>query len=107
MRYFAETATNDEQNGRSNGGRRYSIHNVSDMHVTITRDRDNNRNQSGNLLQTVPTHFVSHPTLAIIDPTSKLGRSNLSLKSQHSGIMYRKDVFFTGSVKSIRDCVSK
>ena len=44
--------------------------------------------------------FVSQSTL-LKDP--HLAVSSLSLRSNHSGIMMRKDIFYTGSIKSINN----
>lgn len=75
-----------------NGGRRYSIHDISSE---LASDKDK--------LKTITSasQFVSQPTLIIND--LKLNKSSLSLKSNHSGIMYKKDVFLTSSIRSIKD----
>lgn len=79
------------KNGTLNGGRRYSVHDVSDL----SSEKDKLK------AMTSASQFVSQPTLIIND--LKLNKSSLSLKSNHSGIMYRKDVFFTSSIRSIKD----
>ncbi|XP_065201906.1 monocarboxylate transporter 12 [Planococcus citri] len=80
------------KNGAMNGGRRYSIHDISSE---LAMDKDK--------LKTITSasQFVSQPTLIIND--LKLNKSSLSLKSNHSGIMYKKDVFLTSSIRSIKD----
>lgn len=77
-----------------NGTRCYSIHDVSNL-----SDEHKLR------IQNAASQYISQPTLAINDV--KLNKSSLSLKSSHSGVMYKKDVFFTGSIKSIKDDLSK
>ncbi|KAK7597972.1 hypothetical protein V9T40_014928 [Parthenolecanium corni] len=87
--YANKPFENTNGNGISNGARRYSIHGTLDLP------------QSPNLLgKNTNSQFVSQPSLVMKHPHYK---SNTSLKSHHSGIMYKKDIFYTGSIKSINN----
>lgn len=86
------TLVDDEyQNEDTCCGRRYSIHGMSDLIL------EKNKLSTKSVFQ-----FVSQPTLV---NNSCLNQSNPSLKSNNcgSGIMHRKDIFFTGSTRSIKE----
>lgn len=72
-------------------GRRYSIHGMSDLIL-----------EKNKLSTKSDFQFVSQPTLV---NNSCLNQSNPSLKSNNcgTGIMHRKDIFFTGSTRSIKE----
>ncbi|XKL69356.1 hypothetical protein PGB90_007125 [Kerria lacca] len=91
--FVEEGSPSQPYNNELNDGRSYSVHDLTTGKGKLKT-------------QTSISQFVSQPTL-LIREQPKTNKSILSLTSNHSGIMYKKDVFFTSSIRSIKDGISK